>query len=123
VPKNLTEKSYLSKSDYLVTRSTRPTFRGTYFTNVIILENMNVYKQRLVEFHNFKCIQNGRELMDRQLRRNNDLYHHPPQFTPFKILTKGTNLNITLIESPVKNQYYIRAAKKITHPPATLKKI
>jgi hypothetical protein len=36
VPKNLTEKSNLSKSDYLVSRSTRPTFRGTYFQNVII---------------------------------------------------------------------------------------
>jgi hypothetical protein len=116
VPKNLTEKSNLSKSDYLVRRSTRPTFRRTYFTTFIILANMTVYNQRLEEFNNFKCIQYGRELMDKQLKKNYDLYHCPPQFTPFKILTKGTNLNITLIESPVKNHYYIKASDKITHP-------
>jgi hypothetical protein len=84
---------------------------------------MTVYNQRLKEFHNFKCIQYGRELLNKQLRRNYDLYHYPPQFTPFKILTKGTNLNITLIESPVKNLNFIEAAKKVNHPLASLKNI
>lgn len=54
------------------------------------------YSAHIEHKYHFDCIKYGKELMEKQLKKNYDLYHYPPKYTPFKANVQVREFSLSL---------------------------